>query len=196
MCNPRWAEQINEGRNAQFSIKTLALGARAITATGFGWTLDAANSQIAFGSVKSNMFGEVHTFNGLSGAVDRNGAAQIEIDRDRNEYRHITHDRTCSSWTRNWTWTPSLILRLATQLIEVEGALSFLGIENRRTLRRTLIRDAGAGFDRRSFIDVDDFGMTAGVDVLKDLAGLDSITRAAPGAFDVRRQSAARGRKR
>ena len=67
-----------------YKLKSLALAilcmAAASMADAQNWTLNAEASRIAFGSVKKDTVGEVHSFEKISGTVSAEGAAMIEID--------------------------------------------------------------------------------------------------------------------
>ena len=58
----------------------LALSLISNTAFAQSWDLDPAASRLAFGSIKKNTVGEVHTFERISGTVSDSGAVEISID--------------------------------------------------------------------------------------------------------------------
>jgi len=58
---------------------------RAPTAATGGWTLAAADSQLAFVSIKNDAVGEVHRFPALAGKVDAGGKLALEITLDAVE---------------------------------------------------------------------------------------------------------------
>jgi len=44
------------------------------------WTLDSAASKLAFGSIKKDKIGEVHSFETINGTVAADGSVAINID--------------------------------------------------------------------------------------------------------------------
>ncbi|MEX0364525.1 MAG: cytochrome C, partial [Ruegeria sp.] len=43
------------------------------------WSLDAGSSKLAFGSIKKDTVGEVHSFESLTGTVDSAGTVRVAI---------------------------------------------------------------------------------------------------------------------
>lgn len=162
---------------------------------GTSWTLDGANSTIAFGSVKLDDIAEVHKFDGLSGSVSDDGAVSIEIDLTSvNTAIDIRNERMIEHLFKNIataTLTADIDMPALEKLaiggmtdFEVDGELSFLGQEVPLTVNMFATRiGEGTVMVTTSdfvFLSTDELGVNAGVDKLKELAGLDSITRATP----------------
>jgi len=64
------------------ALSLIAVSASTVLAGGHGpsWNLSNADSKVAFGSVKADVVGEVHQFGSVSGNMNDNGVATIEID--------------------------------------------------------------------------------------------------------------------
>ncbi len=174
-----------------------ALSATAALAGGHAnWTSVDAESRLAFGSIKSNEFGEVHHFKSVSGTVSEAGElavsidlASIETNIDIRNERMLEHVFQAGKATAQLTGTidmesVSALEVGATTLIDVEGALAFAGVEldvetqmlvARLTEDRVLVTTADL-----IMLSTEDLGITKGIDTLMELASLDSITRVAP----------------
>lgn len=160
------------------------------------WSAVEDQSRVAFGSIKGNDYGEVHHFTSVAGTVGEDGAVTISIDLGsvetnidiRNE-RMIEHVFRAAAPTAVLSGSVELddFEGLAvgdTALTEFEGVLSFAGVEADVEAEMLVAR---LGEDKvlvttADFIvlSTDDLGIDAGIDTLKELASLDSITRAVP----------------
>lgn len=159
------------------------------------WTLDGDKSQIAFGSVKKDTVGEVHTFDGLSGTVAASGAVDIEIDlttvetlidiRNERIMEHVFKGTPTATLTAEFDMNDVAGLGVGeTTLIDVEGALSLVGVNVDVATEMFVARLS----DTRVLVTTSDMvmlstadaGLTAGIDKLMELADLPGITRVAP----------------
>ncbi|MGR3491276.1 MAG: YceI family protein [Shimia sp.] len=173
----------------------LLILAPALQAQEGGWTLDGGASHLAFGSIKSNDTGEVHTFTGLSGSMSADGMVEMAIDlstvetnidiRNERMQEHVFGDATTAT------------LSVEIDMAEVEGigvgetgnafalgTLSFLGqevpIESEMFVVRLAEDRVMASTQDMVFLRADDAGIMAGLDTLMEIAGLPSITRTSP----------------
>lgn len=166
------------------------------------WTLVPDASRLAFVSVKDGDVAETHAFTGLSGGVDAEGAAQVSISLAsvatgidiRNERMRDLLFRVADF--------PLAEVRAATD----PAAFAGLGTGDRTALDLEIEVDAQGmtavyyaelsvtrlGEDRVAvatsapiLVDAADFGLTEGVDELRWIAGLDSISTAVPVTFDL-----------
>lgn len=159
------------------------------------WTLDGQSSKLAFGSVKSEYVGEIHSFDALSGTVSRDGAVEITVELGsvntefdiRNE-RMIEH---VFDFAPNALITGQIDMATLSELgvgetavIPVEAQLSFLGTDLPVTPEMFVARIADdkvmVTTDSMVFVATDELEIDAGIDMLKEIAGLDTITRAVP----------------
>lgn len=176
----------------------LAVIAATTAAQADGWTLDAENSKISFGSVKNHYNGESHSFGDISGTVSPDGAAMIEIalasvqtNVDVRNERMIEHVFTSGP-------TAALTAQIDMDAMEtlpvggmtkmmVEGDLKLLGEPVPLDVSMFAIRLAEDKVmvmsDDLIFVSADEAGLDTGVDTLLELAGLDDITRAVPASL-------------
>lgn len=159
------------------------------------WTLDGSTSKVAFGSIKKDTVGEVHSFETLSGTVIPDGTARIEIALNsiqtnidiRNE-RMIEHVfKSAPTATLDATIDMSELDELAighTTVIDVEGVLSLVGvdidIETEMFVARLSNTSVMVTTNDMLFLGTEDAGIDAGVTKLMELADLPGITRTAP----------------
>ncbi len=184
-------------RIARLLALTTALAAAPLTAAqADGWTLANDGSRIAFGSVKKNTVGEVHTFGALSGSVDAQGAVRIEIDLAsvetyidiRNE-RMVEHVFGKDTPTATLTTTVDAAALAAmqpgdTQTVDVEATLSLAGkdvpLEASLFVARLSDGRAMVTTDSMIMLSMADLGLDGGIDTLMKLAKLPGITRVSP----------------
>ncbi len=159
------------------------------------WSLDSGASALAFGSVKSEFIGEVHRFHGLSGNVAEDGAVTVEIDLGtvdttidiRNE-RMIEHVfKLAPKATIEGKLDTRALAELSqgeSTVMPIEATLSFLGKDVRVTPEMFVVRIGDdkvlALTESLVFVSTDELGIDAGIDALREIAGLDRITRAVP----------------
>ncbi|MEP3847160.1 MAG: cytochrome c family protein [Paracoccaceae bacterium] len=159
------------------------------------WTLDASTSKVAFGSVKKDNIGEVHSFEAMTGSVASDGSVAVEIDLSsvqtnidiRNEriIEHVFKNAKSANLNASIDMNELKALPVgATTLIDVEGVLSFLGatidIEAEMFVARLSDTQVMVTTNDLIWLATEDAGITAGIDKLMELAELPSITRAAP----------------
>lgn len=178
-------------------LKTAAVAFFAISTavSAESWTLDASNSKLAFGSVKKDTVGEVHSFESLSGSVSSTGAVSVEIDLNsvqtnidiRNErmVEHVFKQAKTANLDATIDMDELKALSVgATTVLDVEGVLSFLGanvdIEAEMFVARLSETQVLVTTNDLIWLGTEDIGITAGIDKLMELAKLPGITRAAP----------------
>ncbi|MFK7874638.1 MAG: YceI family protein [Paracoccaceae bacterium] len=181
-----------------FDLKNAALLCAltcATSASADSWTLDGASSRLAFGSIKNSYNGEVHNFQDLSGTVDDSGAVSIDIDlasvntnidiRNERMVEHVFKNIATANLTAQIDMAAVKDMDVgASSVMEVDGALSFLGqstdITTNMFVARLSEEQVMVTTNDMLMLDLDDLDVNPGIDMLKDLAGLDSITRATP----------------
>ena len=177
------------------SIWTAAFLVAATTASAETWTLDGDNSKIGFGSVKSDVVGESHSFSGLSGTVDENGMVSLTLDLATVETGVDIRNERMQEHVFAMTPTAELMAEVdmdamkalevgSTMTSVVEGTLMFLGeeifvdlpvIAARLTDDQLLVVSDGV-----TYISTEELGITDGINTLMELAGLERIDRAVP----------------
>ncbi|MEL6504557.1 MAG: YceI family protein [Pseudomonadota bacterium] len=175
---------------------TLILGTPALAGGHIVWKSVDNESQIAFGSIKSNETGEVHHFNKVSGVVKEKGEMALTIELGSVEtYIDIRNERMTEHVLKGDKPTATITGTIdmeevnglkpgETKLLEIEAQLSFAGIDNdidanmlvaRLSEDRVLVTTADF-----IMVSTEDLGINSGIDTLMKLAQLPSITRVTP----------------
>ncbi|MCH2165557.1 MAG: YceI family protein [Marinovum sp.] len=158
------------------------------------WTLDGSASQMSFGSVKKDVIGEVHHFNGLSGSVDEDGAVSIDINLASVEtYIDIRNARILEhvfKFAPSATLTTSLDMDSFDDLkvggmtaMDIDGDLRFLGAEiyvPAQVLVARLGEDTVLVTSDMVYVSTEELEVDSGIDKLMELADLPGITRTVP----------------
>lgn len=181
------------------NFKTLAaIACLSFTATGAvaeSWTLDPALSKIAFGSVKNEYVGEIHSFGQISGSVNADGIVNVSLDLGsvetlidiRNErmveyvFDNVPNaeitaevemgDLTGLAVGEATTTEAFATLSLIGQEIDMDAEFFVIRLSDSRVMVTT---------DSMVMLSTDSAGIDAGIDTLQEIAGLDSITRVSP----------------
>ncbi|WP_299143322.1 YceI family protein [uncultured Tateyamaria sp.] len=173
----------------------LALALTAGAAQADSWTLDGAASKLAFGSVKFNDLGEVHSFKSIDGTVGADGAVALGIDLSsvetnidiRNE-RMIEHvfknaPRAAIDAQIDMAALDAVAVGDST-VMEVDGNLELLGVEvplyGDLFIMRLAEDKVMVTTDSMIFLSTADAEIDPGVDKLMELASLPNIVRAVP----------------
>ncbi len=179
----------------------LAAGsAAAETGDAAGWTLSAADSRIAFVSVKAGEIVETHTFPALSGGVDAAGAARIEIDLNAVDTKIDIRNQRMREMFFETDEFPTAALVADIDLAAYED----LGVGDRKAASAPAIlslHGVEAPVEASVFVtriaqdrvaveaaepvvlELYDFKLTEGLERLRDVAGLPAITPASPVTF-------------
>lgn len=159
------------------------------------WKLDAASSKVAFGSVKKDKIGEVHTFSGISGGVSHDGDVSVAIDVASLETNIDIRNERMLKFVLNAAPKAMLTAKLDmkelealkpgdTTDVDVEGKLNINGtdveIEATMFVARLGEKKVMVTTDEMLMISTADLGINAGVDKLMQLAKLPGITRVTP----------------
>lgn len=179
------------------AVLALAVPLLATPALSAEWTLNGEESKIAFGSVKNNDVGEVHHFTGLSGTVSEDGTAEIEIDvvgvetwidiRNERMLKHVFESVTYPKATLTAKIDMEALEGLEpgqTTTTAAEGKIAMAGIESDVTAELFVaVLSEGRVMvttDEMIMLYTSDLEIDAGIDALREIAGLDSIARVAP----------------
>lgn len=159
------------------------------------WSLDNEASKLAFGSVKKDVIGEVHSFESISGMVEADGTVTVEIDLTSVQTNIDIRNERFGEYVFNGVATAKLSTMIdldamdkmavgATEIIDIEVTLSFLGaeIEIEAEMFAARLSDTKVLVNTNDiiFLSTEDAGITAGIDKLMELAKLPSITRTSP----------------
>ncbi|MEM9049774.1 MAG: YceI family protein [Pseudomonadota bacterium] len=172
-----------------------------IAASADRWAVVPDASSFGFISVKEGDIAEVHSFGRLTGAIDE-GKAEVMIDLASVETHIDIRNERMREILFNIAETPMITVTAA---IDVDG-FSDLSIGSRRTLEIDFTIDTGAvssdyfaevnvtrvGPDAVSVasaqpipVDASEFGYAEGIEKLREIAGLDSISIIVPVSFDL-----------
>jgi hypothetical protein len=156
------------------------------------WILDAENSNISYGTVKNDMIGENNTFKTISGHLNNDGQIDIEIDlssidtlieirdgrmRDivfkvsENATAKLSGQMDLKAYDNQEIGTSRIIettvsLELVGQKLEHDVKL----LVTRLAKNKVMVTPHGV-----MFIDADDYDLVDAIEILRNLAGLDSI---------------------
>lgn len=175
---------------------TMLAGLPAHAGSHMKWVSEPGSSHLAFGSVKKNKVGEVHYFKTLTGMVKENGDFEISVDlasidtnieiRDTRIKRHVFGgDNAAASITGKIDMSALNALKPGEmKVIDVEANLNLAGHKSEVETEVLVVRLA----ENRVLVSSNDFmmlstsdlGINAGIDMLKKLAKLNSITRVTP----------------
>ena len=159
------------------------------------WTLEAETSNVTFGSIKNDYVGEAHSFGDISDHVSEAGEVLLELGLAsvntnidiRNERMIANVFGDAAKASLNATVDPSALDDLApgeSMVIDVEATLDLLGVETPFDLSLFVLRLSSdrvlASTNAPVFLSTEDLKIDAGIDVLQELASLDSITRVTP----------------
>lgn len=184
------------------SKKTLfvALMLSSWAATAANWQVNNEQSQLSFISTKKDSIAEINRFTRLNGQLDNNGKFTLNIDLNSVDTGIEIRDSRMKEFLFNVvefpvaaltaTVAPSIIDELtigastthtAEGILELHGQTKAIQIETLVTkLSDTELLVVSA---KPVIIDAADFQLIKGVDKLKELAGLPSISKAVPVSF-------------
>lgn len=182
------------------ALMALALGAALAAPAYAGWTLDNDASRINFVSTKANAAAEVHTFGTLGGQVDDEGNATLSIDlntvdtaieiRDERMRSMLFETDQFPTATLAATVDMAVVSRLGagdTADLTTEGQLMVHGTTSSITFDISVSRltdDRILVASRKPIIvNASQVGLLAGVEALREIAGLPSISPAVPVSF-------------
>ena len=165
------------------------------------WTLSNEASTLSFVTVKADHVAEVHTFDELSGAIGEDGSVSIEIAlASVNTLVPIRNERMQSMLFETDLFPRATITsqinsdglaNMALGSSEEIGLDFTLELHNQsQTYNATVLvsrQEAGliATTLKPIVVNAESFDLVAGVEALREVAGLPSISRAVPVSFTV-----------
>jgi polyisoprenoid-binding protein YceI len=185
-----------------YPMFVLALSALFVPVSHGQWALDSDNSQVSFVSVKNETVSETHRFQVLKGAVTPFGRANIEISLGSVETGiPIRNDRMKSMLFNTAefaraTITAAVDIRELMKLdaggsatMDLSMQVDLHGISRPLTaaVKVTRTSDTAWRVSTASPVAVDavEFALDAGIEALRNVAGLKSISTAVPVSFDL-----------
>jgi polyisoprenoid-binding protein YceI len=164
------------------------------------WTVDNDHSRLSFVSVKAGTMAEAHHFEALSGVLDDEGQFDLVIDLDsvetmipiRNErmremlFDTATYPEATLSARLDLTAVQGLEVGEQTD-IAAEAQLELVGQSTTLTIQAVVARLSDTKLLVTSAqpltLNADNLGLGDGVEQLRDVAGLSSISPAVPVTF-------------
>ncbi|MGI2853369.1 YceI family protein [Shewanella algae] len=181
----------------------LALGAFSHLALAADWQLDNADSRVSFVSVKKGDIAEVHEFNQLSGTLAENGEFKLEIPLSGVNTGIEIRDKRMQTMLFEVANFPQLTLtaHVPTEQVnnlkpgelltlEIDGILSLHGKSQHKSFGVVVARLGDSGLlvtsIRPVIVYAEEFNLTDGLEKLREIAGLSSISQAVPVSFVLR----------
>lgn len=165
------------------------------------WQLDSDNSSLHFISTKNEHISEMHTFDRVSGNLTEAGKLSINVDLTSvNTMIDIRNSRMQSMLFNVDSFAsatfsadlPANVMALppgGTMQMQQSGVLSLHGVEASVTFEVRVVRLSESQLlaytVKPTIINASQFGLTAGVQALQKIAGLNSISYAVPVSFSV-----------
>lgn len=164
------------------------------------WNLNNAHSQLSFVSIKAGDIGEVHHFNSLEGSLDNEGNLKLTIDLTSVDTMIQIRDERMQKFLFNVAEFPSAEFRAqldpklynaipvgSSNVLDVTGTLSLVGVEQTVSAKvlatRVGARSVVVSSLQPVVLNAGAFKLTEGVNQLREIAGLPSISLAVPVTF-------------
>ena len=161
------------------------------------WTLDPSQSAIAFSSIKASRIAEIHTFKSIRGNITDSGDATFQIDVSSLETMiPIRNERMLEMLFKEALFpiiefSSSLELDPFNDLAvneetnyQLTGDLNIVGLSENLTISVSVRKLDDDKFhvsnDGLFFLDPGRFELIAGIEALREIAGLPSITQTVP----------------
>ena len=169
------------------------------TLTDDAWTVDSDASQVNYASIKAGDVVEMNSFESVSGTVDEDGSATVEIDlasvstgvdirdeRMRDIFFVVAENPTATVTAEiDPAAFEALAVGRSTQ-VALDGTLSVKGVEAPFTADVKVSRtgpDSVVAESAPILINAADLELTEGLETLRGIAGLDSISPTVPVSF-------------
>ena len=165
------------------------------------WSLDNSASTLSFVTVKADHVGEVHTFDQLSGSIDDRGNVEILVElASVNTLIDIRNERMQSMLFETNLFPRAMItgdVDLASFVemspgasitAQVEFELDIHGVSNSYNTELIVTRLANgmvASTSKPIIVTAASHGLVDGVEALREIAGLPSISRSVPVTFNI-----------
>lgn len=167
------------------------------------WTVNNEQSNVSFISVKKSNVMEAHHFNKLTGKLYTDGSFTLVIDlasvdttigiRDQRMKEHLFEQNKFAHAIVSASLTPDTISQLKVNEItplSLTANLDFHGYKKEITLLVDVIKLSDSSLVVSStkpvFIKANDFSLVKGIEKLRSLAGLPSISTTVPVSFSLR----------
>jgi len=185
-------------------VKLIKVALLCVTSSCFAsdWTVDNENSNLNFISVKKGNIAEVHSFTDLKGDLAASGNFQLSIDLNSVDTNNPVRDDRMKNFLfkteqhshANLSATIEVdqidaLTEGASKRLTIDSSLTLHGIMKTMPIDVIVTRLAGDKLSVVSLkpviIQAKDFSLAAGIDKLRELASLPSISQAVPVSFYV-----------
>lgn len=180
---------------------TLALSLIISSAALADWTLDNENSVVNFTSTKNISKSEINQFDLISGSISDSAKVNISIDlssanthveiRDQRIKKHLFNSSKLTDATITTQLDKGLLRSLASssKTTKINAALTLNGITKTIVVDVQATQLPSGAIAVKSLkpiqIDAVDYLLNTGIDTLKDIAKLSSISYIVPVTFDL-----------
>ena len=164
------------------------------------WTLDPSQSELAFSSIKASRIAEIHTFNSIRGNIADSGDATFQIDVSSLETMIPIRNERMLEMLFKETLFPIIEFSSSLDLdpfndlavneeinYQLAGDLNIVGLSENLTISVSVRKLDDDKFHVSNnglfFLDPGRFGLIAGIEALREIAGLPSITQTVPVDF-------------
>ncbi|HEC73986.1 MAG TPA: YceI family protein [Methylophaga aminisulfidivorans] len=164
------------------------------------WTLNPEQSKLNFISIKKVNIAEVHSFHKLSGQLSDDGTFKVSIDLSSVDTGVDIRDSRMKEFLFNVVEFPKAVLSSKidskvinsmnsgeTKILSVEAELDLHGLSKTLPIDVMVTKVSAdellVSSSHPIILNVGDFKLDAGVDKLKELAGLSDISHAVPVSF-------------
>lgn len=167
------------------------------------WTVSNEQSTVSFISVKKSNVMEAHHFNQITGQLTKDGSFSLNIDlasvdttigiRDQRMKEYLFEQSKFANATVSASLTSAIISKLKTNEttpLSLTAELDLHGYKKEITLLVDVIKLSDSSLVVNStkpvFIKANDFSLVKGIEKLRSLAGLPSISTTVPVSFSLR----------
>ncbi|TVL31476.1 YceI family protein [Shewanella xiamenensis] len=164
------------------------------------WQVIEQDSRVSFVSVKKGDIAEVHHFKQLKGILNDTGQFELTIplisvatgiDVRDERMQHLLFEVSLYPELNLSAQVDSQMLKALavdqSKVVDIEGKIALHGKQQTKTFSVILTKVSDNKLMVSSFqpiiINANEFGLVAGVDKLRDIAGLSSISQAVPVSF-------------
>ncbi len=189
-------------RHVLKGVLLAALSAPMCPAFAADWAVVPDESEVAFVTVKNGRVAEAHTFQRVGGRIDDDGRAIIEIELASVDTGIPIRDERMRTLLFAVDRYPQAVMRAPIDLdafeglapgesvaARLEGTLTLHGQDAPLTAEVWVTRlgsdKVRVSTRRPVIVDADSFGLTGGIEALRAVAGLASITPAVPVSFNI-----------
>jgi len=165
------------------------------------WVVDQTQSDIKFLSTKKSHVTEIHSFKSFSGGISNSGVANIEIDlssvdtgieiRDTRLLEHLFNVKAFATANLTASIPKALLARIKKGEVVIQvlkGQVDLHGVQQELSAKVKFVNtDKGLHISSVAplLIQAKQFGLIEGIEILRKLANLSSISYTVPVTFSL-----------